>query len=433
MEIQAGSKGQRFYGWAALSGVMLAYCGLCGDLIYSYGVFMPTMSETFQRSRAALSGPYAVFMTIGGMLGPVAGFTVSRFGARINILLGNTVAVLGLLGMSQVEELWQVYLFFGVLGGLGLAFGEFVSLTTVVNNWFIQRRSLAMGLLFASGGIGGFVFPPVISWLVSSLGWRQAWVGIAAIHLLLAVILSGFLVRSRPEDIGQVPDGLLSVPHKTNPKLLGPRRVYQTPVDWTLRAAVRTPALWMMVVIFSVTYFAAIMLSTHQIAYLQDMNFSPIRSATAFGLMVGMSIIGRLACGALGLRYAGGHLGAVFLGIMGLGIISLIYARSISFIYLYSVLTGIGYGGMLVLMPNLFGAYFGRTHYSRIVGWIAPIMTLACALSPVVAGFFYDSTGNYFFSFSLAAGLIFMSALIALLVRPPQSAMAGEDNLKLSD
>ena len=369
-------------------------------------------------------------MTIGGMLGPIAGFTVSRFGARINILLGNTVAVLGLLGMSRVEELWQVYLFFGVLGGLGLAFGEFVSLTTVVNNWFIQRRSLAMGLLFASGGIGGFVFPPVISWLVSSLGWRQAWVGIAAIHLLLTVLLSGILVRSRPEDIGQVPDGLLSIPHKTNPKLLGPRRVYQTPVDWTLRAAVRTPALWMMVVIFSATYFAAIMLSTHQIAYLRDMNFSPMMSATAFGLMVGMSIIGRLACGALGLRYEGGHLGSVFLGIMGLGIISLIYARSISFIYLYSMLTGIGYGGMLVLMPNLFGAYFGRTHYSRIVGWIAPIMTLACALSPVVAGFFYDSTGNYFFSFSLAAGLIFMSALIALLVRPPQPAMAVEDNLK---
>jgi len=433
MEIQAGSKRQRFYGWAALLGVMFAYCGLCGDLIYSYGVFMPTMSETLQRGRAGLSGPYAVFMAIGGMLGPIAGFTVSRFGARINILLGNTMAVLSLLGMSQVEELWQVYLFFGVMGGLSLAFGEFVSLTTVVNNWFIQKRSLAMGLFFASGGIGGFAFPPGISWLVGSLGWRQAWVGIAAMHLLLAVILGGILVRNRPEDMGQVPDGLRNVPHKTNAKLLSPRKVYQTPVDWTLRAAVRTPALWMMVVIFSVTYFAAIMLSTHQIAYLQDMNFSPLLSATAFGLMVGMSIIGRLACGALGLRYEGGHLGAVFLGFMGLGIISLIYARSISFIYLYSMLTGIGYGGMLVLMPNLFGAYFGRTHYSRIVGWIAPIMTLACALSPVVAGFLYDSTGNYFFSFSLAVGLIFMSALIALLVRPPQPAMAVEDNLKLSD
>jgi hypothetical protein len=81
MEIQAGSKRQRFYGWTALAGIMLAYCGLCGDLIYSYGVFMPMMSESLQRSRAALSGPYSVFMIIGGMLGPIAGMTVSRFGA----------------------------------------------------------------------------------------------------------------------------------------------------------------------------------------------------------------------------------------------------------------------------------------------------------------------------------------------------------------
>ena len=98
-----------------------------------------------------------------------------------------------------------------------------------------------------------------------------------------------------------------------------------------------------------------------------------------------------------------------------------------------AVLTGIGYGGMLVLMPNLFGAYFGRTHYSRIVGWIAPIMTVACAMSPVIAGFFYDSTGNYFFSFALAAGLIFISALISLLVRPPQLAKAVKDDLASMD
>jgi MFS family permease len=426
MKIQRGSKRQRFYGWTALAGIMLVYCALCGNLIYSYGVFMPMMSESLQRSRAALSGPYSVFMIIGGMLGPIAGMTVSRFGARINIIVGNIVGVLGLLGMSQVEELWQSHLFFGIMGGVSLAFSEFVALTTVVNNWFIQKRSLAMGLLFASGGIGGFVFPPLISWLITSWGWREAWAAIAAIHLLLTVILGGILVRSRPEDIGQVPDGILGVPQVANSKLSNPRRVYQTTEDWTLRAALSTPALWMMVVIFSVTYFAAIMLTTHQIAYLEDMKFSPILAATVLGLMIGMSIIGRLACGALGLRYEGRHLGAVFLSIMGLGILSLIYARSISFIYLYSVLTGIGYGGMLVLMPNLFGAYFGRKHYSRIVGWIAPMMTLASALSPVIAGILYGSTGNYFFSFSLAAGLLFLSALIAFFIWPPQPAMAME-------
>jgi MFS family permease len=405
---------------------MLTYCGLCGDLIYSYGVFMPTMSEALEESRAALSGPYAVFMTVGGILGPVAGYTVSRFGARINILLGNVVAAVGLLGMSRAEALWEVHLFFGVLGGLGLAFGEFVSLTTVVNNWFIQKRSLAMGLLFASGGIGGLVFPPVISWLVIALGWRQAWVVIAAVHLLLAVVLAGILVKSRPEDMDQVPDGFVRAYHKPYAHQPSPKEVHRTMVDWTFGAAMKTPTLWMMALMLSVTYFAAMMLSTHQIAYLQDLHFSPVRSATAFGLMIGMSIIGRLACGVLGQRYEGRHLGAAFLAMMGLGVLSLIYARTMVFIYLYAVLTGIGYGGMLVLMPNLLGAYFGRTHYAKIVGWLAPIVTLACALSPVVAGFLYVSTGNYVSSFSLAAALIVMSALIALRVRPPQPAMAGE-------
>ena len=417
---QTGMKQPRFYGWTALIGVMLAYGGLCGDVIYAYGVFLPAMGESFHWSRSALSGAYGLLIIVGGMLGPVAGMTVSRFGARKNIVLCNIVTVLGLLGMSQVEELWHVYLFFGVMAGMSLAFGEFISVTTVINNWFIRRRSLAMGLLFASGGIAGFVFPPLISWLISDFGWRTAWVCIAVIHFLLTVILSGILIRSRPEDVGQAPDGLSDVTSQTLSKKTAPKRVYQTSVDWNLRDALRAPALWMIIVLFSAFFFASNMLTTHQVVYLQDLNFSPMMSATAFGLMIGISIIGRLLSGALGLRFEGRYLAAVFLTSMGLGIIALIYARDISFIYLYSILTGIGFGGMIVLMPNLLGAYFGRTHYSRIAGWTSPIITLVCAASPVVAGFLYDVTGKYFLSFSLAAFLIFASVMIALLSRPPR-------------
>jgi MFS family permease len=417
---QAEMKQPRFYGWTALIGVMLAYGGLCGDVIYAYGVFLPAMSESFHWSRSALSGSYSLFIIVGGMLGPVAGMTVSRFGARKNIVICNIAAVLGLLGMSQVEELWHVYLFFGVLAGMSIAFGEFISVTTVINNWFIRRRSLAMGLLFASGGIAGFAFPPLISWLISDLGWRIAWVCTAAIHFLLTVILAGIFIRSRPEDVGQAPDGFPDVTTDAHSKKPAAKKVYQTSVDWNLRDALHTPALWMIIVLFSALFFAYNMLTTHQVVYLQDLNFSPMRSATAFGLMIGISIIGRLLSGALGLRFEGRHLAAVFLTSMGLGILALIYARSILFIYLYSILTGIGFGGMIVLMPNLLGAYFGRTHYSRIVGWTSPIITLVCAASPVVAGILYDATGRYFFSFSLAAFLIFASVIFALLSRPPR-------------
>ena len=96
------------------------------------------------------------------------------------------------------------------------------------------------------------------------------------------------------------------------------------------------------------------------------------------------------------------------------------YARGTSFIYLYAILIGMGFGGMIVLMPNLLGGYFGGSHYSRIVGWTTPIITLACAASPVIAGLLYDVTGKYFLSFSLAAALIFASAMMILLSRPPR-------------
>jgi MFS family permease len=420
MTLTTGLRPHRFYGWTTLMGVMAAYAGLCGDITYAYGLFLPAMSETFHWSRSALSGPYVLFFIIGGLLGPVAGLTIARFGPRKNIIGFNLVAALGLLGLSQVNAIWHVYLFFGIMAGLGIAFGEFIPITTVINNWFVRRRSMAMGLFLASGGVGGFVFPPLISKLITGFGWRWAWVYLAGQHLLLTVILGGFLIRNRPEDMGQHPDGspeaigqnLINQPvHRSS--------VYQTAFDWTAGEAMRTPALWMIMALFSIILFVTNMLTTHQVAYLQDLNYSPLLSATALGLMLGMSIIGRLACGFLGMKFEGRHLAIFFLTGMGLGVMALIQARGIFFVYLYSIFTGIGFGGMIVLMPNLIGAYFGRSHYSSIIGWTAPVVTLISAGSPTLAGFLHDASGSYLVPFSISSVLVFVGIILAVLLRPP--------------
>jgi MFS family permease len=75
---------------------------------------------------------------------------------------------------------------------------------------------------------------------------------------------------------------------------------------------------------------------------------------------------------------------------------------------------------MIVLLPNVMGAYFGRTHFSRIVGWTMPVVTLTSAISPTLAGFFYDTTGSYFLPFTIAAALLFGCIIVALLARPPR-------------
>ncbi|MBI4765667.1 MAG: MFS transporter [Deltaproteobacteria bacterium] len=421
MTTTTGFKPPPFYGWTTLIGVMAAYAGLCGDITYAYGLFLPAMSETFHWSRSALSGPYVLFFIIGGLLGPAAGMAIARFGPRKNIISFNLIAAFGLLGLSQVNTIWHVYLFFGIMAGLGIAFGEFIPITTVINNWFIRRRSMAMGLFLASGGVGGFVFPPLISKLITGFGWRWAWVYLAGQHLLLTVILGGILIRNRPEDLGQHPDGTPeTLEQNLKDQPVHRRPVYQTPVDWTVGEAMRTPALWLIMALFSILLFATNMLTTHQVAYLQDLNFSPLLSASALGLMLGMSVIGRLACGFLGMKFEGRHLAIFFLTGMVLGIMALIQARGVFFIYLYSVLTGIGFGGMIVLMPNLLGAYFGRRHYSRIVGWTAPVVTLISAGSPTLAGFLFDATGSYFLPFSIAVGFVSLGIVLTILLRPPR-------------
>lgn len=404
---------------------MLAYGGICGNVTYAFGVFLPSMGETFGWNRSVLSGPYTLFLIIGGMLGPLVGFTIARFGARKNIVAGNSIAVLGLLGMSQVREIWHVYLFFGIMGGLGLAFSEFLSTTTVINHWFIRKRSLALGFLFASGGAGGFFMPPLISFLMTGIGWRWTWVCLAGIHLLLGVVLAGWLIRNAPEEEGQVPDGKQAAVGRDICREPSRERVYSTTVDWSLREAFRSRALWILLTLFSLLLFVHNMLVTHQVAYLQDLRYSPMVSASALGLMLGMSILGRLISGFLGMRFDGRYLAAAFLGCMGLGVMSLMNAREIFFVYLYSTLTGIGFGGMIVLLPNIMGAYFGRTHFSRIVGWTTPVVTIASAVSPTLAGFLFDATGSYFLPFAIAAALLFGCCLLGFFARPPQTQETG--------
>ncbi len=403
-----------FLGWLALTGVMVAYCGICGNVTYAFGVLLPSMAESFGWKRQAISGAYTFFLVLGGLIGPLAGWSVARFGARRNIVLGNVAAVFGLLGMSQVRELWHVYLCFGFLCGIALGFSEYLPTTTVVNHWFIRRRSLALGLLLASGAAGGFFMPPVISSLMLHTGWREAWASLAGFQLLMGICLAGALIRNTPEEFGQVPDG------GADGSAGAKQEQTRIPgVDWSVRDALKTPALWMQLLLFSALLFSVNMMATHQVAYLRDLNYSPMMSATALGLMLGTSILGRLGSGVLGMRFEARYLTAAYMTCMGLGIVSLMNARGIGFVYLYSILTGIGFGGMIVILPHMLGDYFGRRHFARIVGWTTPIVTIASAVSPVFAGYLFDITGSYTLPFGIASALLFICGLLSFFLRPP--------------
>jgi len=419
-------KGGVFYGWITLAGAMLVYFTSAGTFFYSFGVFLPTMCDDLGWSRSALAAGLSLGLLIHGLVGPLAGVSIAKFGPRVNLVLGNLLSAIGLAGMSLAQEVWHVYFFYGGLIGIGAGFGLYMACTTVVNNWFVRRRSLGMGLVVAAGGLGGFAFPLLVARLISTVGWQMSWLVLAGINLTFAVLIGGLiLVRNRPEDIGQVPDGVSIEPAEQETDHRS--RVYQSPVDWQTKQAMRKPATWLITTLFAANFFAIGTITAHQVAYLQDAGFSPMVAAMALSLVPGASMIGRLGFGALALRFEVRHLAiaSFVVQLMALGI--LLTTKNLALIYIYSALFGISYGALLVALPTFIGGYYGRTHYAQILGVIFPLGIVAEAVGPVLAGAIYDATATYTPAFAIVATFSLVGLVCAALVRPPKlPQQAGE-------
>jgi len=412
-----GKKG--FYGWITLSGAALVYFLMCGVLMYPFGVFLPFICEEFGWGRGAVSGAYTMMMVSMGLFGPFAGIFIAKYGSRSAIVFGNLMSVSGLLLLAFHTRLWQFYVGYGVLIGLGVGLGGFIATTTLANNWFDKRRSLALSIVIASGGIGGLLLVPGIMAVINSVGWRSTYVVIFAIALLCMIILPGLIIMNKPEDLGQIRDGA-AVPDPEKTVSAEPtRRLYITPVDFTLSEAIRTLSLWLILSAETLQLFAMSMLVTHQVAFLVDMGITAGMAATALGLLPGTSTIGRLGIGFLGLRYNMRPLAIGSFVVMTIGMALVPLTKSLPMVFVYVTIFGIGFGAFIVAITGLFSVYFGLTSYPKIVGFISPFAIIGSAGAPI-AGIIYDATGSYSLPFSIAVLALLVGLACMTFARPPR-------------
>jgi len=416
-------EGRGFYGWIALAGAMLVYFTTSGTFFYSYGVFLPVMCNEYGWSRALVGGGLSVALLAFGLPSPLIGASIARFGLRANIVLGNLLVVIGLAGMSITTEVWQIYLFYGILVGLGSGFGLYLTCTTLVNNWFIKKRSLGMGLVISAGGLGGFTFPPLVTWLISNIGLQMAWLVLALIQLVCTVLIGGLiLVRNRPEDIGQAPDGISNAHANEIEEEKGrTSRVYQSPLDWQVRQAIRKPTTWLIATLCATNFLAISTVTAHQVAYLKDIGFSPIVASIVLGVIPGMSILGRLGFGLLGVRFEVRYLAIISSITQVIALLILLTTKNLLFIYTYAMLFGISYGALVVALPTFIGAYYGRAHYAQILGLIFPLAIIAEAAGPIMAGAINDAMGTYTLAFAIITGFSTVGLVCAILAYPPKS------------
>lgn len=418
-----------FYGWWVVGAGSFLYALGIGSVFYGFNTFFNPMIAEFGWSRAVTSGAFSLARLEGGIEGPVVGWLIDKFGARKIAFVGIGLAGAGFLALTLVNSnVLSLYLIFGLLLAMGYNTGFFHPTTAAAANWFIKKRSRALSFITVGGGIGGAVIVPLLALLITQYGWRSA-----AVVMGLAMWVFGFpaafLMRSRPEDKGLLPDG------ETMPEgpavTAGPRGAEsegQSPaaaagtgeVDFTVREALRTSAFWSLVVPIMLRACVLSGLVVHQIPHLVDMGFSYQAAAQVLGTMVLMSIPGRLIFGWIGDRFDKRRLLFISCLFQALGIWIFINAGNLGMVYLFVVLYGLGYGGSIPLTMGLRADLFGRRIFATIGGITVAITAVVSVAAPVLAGYLYDVTHSYRMAFYAFLVLISLSGFAFLLVRQPE-------------
>ena len=414
----------QFYGWFVVAGVMLVWFITSGTFFFSFGVFLPVMSEALSWSRTAAGGGFTIAILLYGLTSPIIGISVSKFGPRKNIVLGNTIAALGMFGMSQCRELWHLYLFFGVLVGAGTSFGQYVACTTLINNWFDHRRPLCIGLILSAGSLAGFVFPPLTSWIIAKIGWQPTWIVYGVLVLVFAVIIGGLLIiRNKPEDMNQNPlkQKPLKLRNNVNPlsvsELVQDTDSETISPEWKTKQLLTKPTIWIIIVIGAANYYAWGTVNAHQVALLLDRGFSTMASAVIFSVALGVGVVGRIGLGILEQWISLRKLLIISFLMQMSAFIILLQSESAGLIYCYSILFGISSGALMAAFPTLVSDYSGRTQYPKIMGIVFTVVVIIQSFGPIVAGTIYDYTESYLFALIIVILLLFCGLVCATLLR----------------
>ena len=274
------SRTRIFYGWFALTGVMLLIFTMSGAFVYSFGVSLPVISEDMGWSRGTVAMALSLGILAFGLPSPLFGILVSRFGPRFTLIWGNLAAALAIAGLFAVREAWQFYILYIIIG-FGGGLGGYIACATVATNWFVKRRSLALAIFTACGSLGWFVFPPVTTALIGAIDWRMTWLVLGGIVAVLGVGLGGVvLVRNRPQDMGLEPDGMPPGFITNESWTAGAHRAGESRGGAPMKDILKGRTIWLISGFAAANAFAVGTMSAHQVAYLEDIGFLPMVAAT---------------------------------------------------------------------------------------------------------------------------------------------------------
>jgi MFS family permease len=391
---------------AALAFVVL---GFSRGLHSSFGVFNVALLDSFNWSRGATAGIFSVVLTVDAMLSPVVGYLLDRYGTKRVVIAGCLTLALGLLLSSRVSELWQLYIFFGLVTAFGFTFTGMVPHVFLVSEWFSSNRASAIGVVYAGSGVGIMILAPLSAWLIATYGWTRTFEIYAAVMLIALLPLVWAFYQYGP--FGE------KLRHH------GPRKHDET--QWTAKLALKSLQFWLLFFARVCAASGTTVIVTHQVAHVVEVGYSQLMAASIFGLAGIMSSFGRVVFGFIADRLSrqAAYTLNIVMTLIGVGALMLLRGPSQNWLlYIYVVFFGIGFGSRAVIFSALTADIFSGKGFGSILGYSTVAVGVGGALGSWLGGVLYDWTGSYSVSFGLSALVLACSDVCIWLAAVPSVA-----------
>jgi len=400
-----------YYGWWIVFACFLIAFYVAGIIFYGFTAFVEPLVAEFGWSYAQISFAASLRGLEMGILAPLVGFLVDRFGSRRLLLLGVIVVGCGIMLLGFTRSLTMFYASF-LLIAFGAGGCTSVVTMTAVANWFDKNVGKAMGVMASGFGASGLMIPLIV-WLIATYGWRKTTIILGLGMWVFGIPLS-FILRNKSEkngsDRNESPD---DVSHQKDSE-----DTMATEIGF--KAAIRNRSfLWAnLSEVIRMMSLAAVV--THIMPYLSGLGVSRSASGMIAAAVPLLSILGRFSFGWLGDLFEKRRAMAIAFTSMGLGMLALAFADISGFIYLFLFFFSSGFGGLAVLRGALLREYYGRYSFGKLMGILMGSGAMGGIIGPTLAGWVFDKYGTYSFIWLFLCAMIGIAVLLILKVEPRQ-------------
>lgn len=397
-----------FYGWTVAFACMLIVGAATGFFSNCNGIFVVPVTEDLGITR----GAFSLYSSISSLVSLASLLIVGELLhkkphlLRPLLFIGATVSAVTFFSLSFCSKVWHFYALGVILGFVWPLLGG-LTVTTLINNWFVEKRGFVTGLAYAGSGISAAIATPIVTAVVADSGWRAGYrlLGISAAVLFALALL---LIRFKPEDIGQTALGA--------DRLVSADGTPPSAVGLTRKEALRTPAFYLMVFGFMCNSFIGMSMSAHANACLTDIGYPKNTVALVMSLIMTVMIFGKILFG-IAFDRLGSVRGAYLVGLsVTISALTLRLAGLSPIMpWIYALCFGFGFSTLTVPLPYFAGENFGMLEYAPIYSLSMVFANLASATAQPFAGWVRDITGSYNLVWNLEVllGIASTAALVA--------------------